>query len=125
MIVWIVEHRIRDLLKDTEEIVVMHVASTQEKAVAWCRRNLDADEKRPDRPWWYSITSETVDADELIEENHLQFVLWDGTVSDEQPIDGYDKMDSSLDHLYGGRRFPLGQVEKVVQEATGANLGAR
>ena len=97
--VWIVEHR--QVWLDCPggrggyyyESVQCHVASTEDKAVAWCRANLDMGEKDSRKPWWFAITRDVVDDPSWLEaDNRLQFVYWDGTRGDYQPCGGYEFM---------------------------------
>jgi hypothetical protein len=98
--VWIVEHRSYCLGKpETAENVVMHVASSQEKAVAWCQLPAQLKEpKNEHEPWWYAISAETVDTEKLAENHYLLFVYWDGTTGVFQPVGGYAQMRKTMEY---------------------------
>jgi hypothetical protein len=76
MIVWIVEHR-----KINWQDCIMYVASTREKAVAYCRENLDAD---TGDDWCYMISENEVDGDGNVGE--LFYVNSSGTEYVQQPM---------------------------------------
>lgn len=89
MIVYIVEHKICFRETRVQENVVMHVASTEAKAIEWCKKNTNIEEKKDDKPWWFAISSEEVDASSL-DFSDIIFLDWNGNRIQNQPLDGYN-----------------------------------
>ena len=89
MKVFIVEHRITSIHTRAMENVIMHVASTEAKAIAWCKANTNIEEKQDDKPWWFAISSEEVDVSDS-ECGDIMFLDWNGEFVVNQPIEGYN-----------------------------------
>lgn len=76
--VWVVEFRWATPCADHDDTVVMHIASSEENAIAWCRAHLDAEDH--DAPWKFAIWNQTVDSDWPLDEpvRHLLYIDRDG-----------------------------------------------
>lgn len=86
MDIFLVELRVRAYI-DLDDCLDVHIASTLEKAISWCQKNLDYETRRDAlQPWVFAICSEVVDSEETIMDTHMQgFVSWDGVFSEERP----------------------------------------
>jgi hypothetical protein len=85
MEIWIVEHRV---LAGKKELTweIAHIGSSFEKAIEWCKNNLNYDSKREKSPWWFYIAKMNVDNNELMDDVESPVLLsWDGEVLKEVP----------------------------------------
>lgn len=88
--VYVIEHRLYNSTTKQLENVVCRLCSTREKAIEWCRQNLDFDRKEKTSPWWFYIYAEVVDEDAFSSSN-VVIVGWDGKILNDVPIRGYDE----------------------------------
>ena len=59
---------------------VVYLASSEEKALEWCRRNTEFAFHHPDKPWNFAIRRRSVDT-ELMGGGLVLVVDWDGEVT--------------------------------------------
>lgn len=80
--VYVIEHRI--YVKGNFENVLAHVSSSREMAVQWCRDNLNYEEKDENSPWFFFISCEIVDDNNLFSNEDSLLIDWNGNVVEEK-----------------------------------------
>lgn len=70
--------------KNGDEATLIHLASSKEKAIEYCKENPDC--ARRDELWWWAVYVEELDNPEFAEDNELFFLDWDGNFLENQPI---------------------------------------
>lgn len=88
--VFVIEHRQIDIQSGSVENVLAHISSTKEKAIEWCKNNLNYEEKHKTHPWWFYVSEENVDSDLVSDFPDFTIMGWNGEELSAQPWDGYD-----------------------------------
>ena len=70
--------------RTNDDSVLMHIASSLEKALAWCRTNENLSELTGEPVAWYAIIKDVVDG-EITDNELLGFVTVDGQFVQELP----------------------------------------
>ena len=84
MEVFTVELRVR-AYEDLDDCLDVHIASSLEKAVAWCQGNLDYHSKDDLQPWVFFICSDIVDSNRVTDTHVRGCVGWDGVFATRTP----------------------------------------
>jgi hypothetical protein len=70
----------------------LYIASTQELAEAWCKRNTDIEMRNDkDRWWWFCIMQEAIDGEFSGIRGQVALLDWDGNSINYDPVNGYRK----------------------------------
>jgi hypothetical protein len=84
MKVWVIELREQSDIPGYGDTVVMHVASSEEKARQWCVDNVDAL-LETDNNSWFAIATEEVDGG-IAQDHNMIYYGRNGKQLEEQPI---------------------------------------
>jgi hypothetical protein len=77
-LVYVVEWRQR-AYHDLDDCLVVHIASSKERALAWCLANLDYEQQDSESPWLFAVTAEGLDDPHSYTEL-VAWVSWDGDI---------------------------------------------
>jgi len=92
---------------------VVHVASSQEKAIAWCEENSDIDSHLGDETWYFAVYTLPVDARPQNDYyRDMVFLDWNGnrTPGNLPPLFGYDSKGQlkSVQEILSNEDMPAG-----------------
>ena len=89
--VFLVEFRMNHLLgnKDYIECMTLHIASSLEKALEFCKKSTRCHDHTRATPWWFVISEEDVDCSDVSSSKVVTILDWNAKEIQEQPVYGY------------------------------------